>query len=43
MEREHLHDDLVELGAASEATRGSAVGREDSDIGQQFLGGIADD
>jgi hypothetical protein len=42
MEREY-QDNLVELGVVSVDTKGASVGREDTDIGQQFLGGLTDD
>jgi hypothetical protein len=42
MEREYQND-LVELGSVSADTKGDSVGREDTDIGQQFLGGLSDD
>ncbi|MDB5722161.1 MAG: hypothetical protein JWP15_2779 [Alphaproteobacteria bacterium] len=43
MNNEHLHHELVELGVVSIDTRGALVGREDTDIGQQFVSGLTDD
>ncbi|MFD1104143.1 benenodin family lasso peptide [Sphingobium olei] len=44
MEREHeLSNDLIDLGAVTEETKGGMFGREDGLDTQQIGGGLTDD
>jgi hypothetical protein len=43
MNREHEHDDVIELGAVSTETKGPAVGRDDNQGGLIPFAGLSDE
>jgi hypothetical protein len=41
MNREHEHEDLIDLGAVSVETRGPSIGRDDQQGGLVFPAGLS--
>lgn len=43
MKHEHLEDEIVEIGIASEETKGGPIGFEDAETTLQVKAGLTDD